>query len=114
MSSLASSQTLRPASSTSILDRGIIIHQGASKHWLNQPPLHHQNMALQEATATKLAISTLKKQTKAETVKVSTTLHYFPNNGGPAKKVFYITVNLSTRQPRLHDNMKVIADSGPC
>ncbi len=69
-----------------ILERGIEIHTGASKHRLNQPTSSRQNPNLQVASLRKQALSTLKKQSKADTIEVTAMLYYFPIKGGVAKK----------------------------
>jgi hypothetical protein len=78
----------RSLSSAEIFDRGVEIHQGASKHRLNQPS-RHQNPSLQAAESKKQNLSTLKKQTKGNTVEVKTSLNYFPVKGGDSKKVAF-------------------------
>lgn len=76
-----------------ILERGIEIHTGASKHRLNQPTSSRQNPNLQVASLRKQALSTLKKQSKADTIEVTAMLYYFPIKGGVAKKVCHSPPN---------------------
>jgi hypothetical protein len=70
------------------LDRSIEHQKSASQHRLNQPSAK-QNANLQAATAKKEALSALKRQSRAETISVVSTLNAYPLKGALKKVRFF-------------------------